>query len=98
MRLTRKLGFTLAVQQEKLSEVMDTAEGADACIGCKGTSEALAECVRCVRADGTVVCVGAPAGDVSFFRTIIWEYSRRSLCWWECRLLIPGIWKNGQRL
>ena len=62
VELAQKMGFAMAVQQGKLSEVMT----ADACIECTGTSGALVECVSHVRPGGIVVCVGAPAEDVDF--------------------------------
>lgn len=62
VELAQKVGFTMAVQKGKLSEVMV----ADACIECTGTYEALAECVSQVRAGGIVVCVGAPVEDIDF--------------------------------
>ena len=62
LELAQKMGFAMAVQQGKLSEVMV----ADACIECTGTSEGLAECVGHVRVGGIVVCVGDPAEDVEF--------------------------------
>ncbi|MBE6101906.1 MAG: hypothetical protein E7200_07385 [Selenomonas ruminantium] len=62
VELAQKMGFAMAVQQGKLSEVMV----ADACIECTGTSEGLAGCVGHVRVGGIVVCVDAPAEDVEF--------------------------------
>lgn len=62
VELAQKMGFAMAVQQGKLSEVMT----ADACIECTGTSGALVECVSHVRPGGIVVCVGASAEDVDF--------------------------------
>ena len=66
VELAQKMGFAMAVQQGKLSEVMV----ADACIECTGTSEGLTECIGHVRAGGIVVCVGAPDRDVDLSQEI----------------------------
>ena len=76
VELAQKMGFTMAVRQEKLAGVINAFGDVDACIECTGTSEALADCVSHVRVGGIVVCVGAPAVregrlDVEVLRNLI---------------------------
>ena len=77
--LAQKMGFTMAVHHKKLSEVMNAATGADACIECTGISEVLAECVSHARVGGIVVCVGAPAEDVEFSQETYLEIRQKEL-------------------
>lgn len=68
VELTKKMGFTMAVRQEKLAEAIDAVGDADACVEFTGTPEGLAECVGHVRVGGIVVCVGTLAEGVDFFQ------------------------------
>lgn len=93
----KSLGFTAVNSRENdpvaFIKEETSGRGADVCIEGAGVSQTFEQALKSAKADGHIVCMGNPAGDMTLTQNGYWEILRK-------QLTVRGTWNssyNGEK-